>query len=59
MISGGFMARRKKTSEQAGENVVDYRHKSVTRINIPPAGLTARGKIVREKKVKHACMYND
>jgi len=35
------MAKRKKDVE-SGENVVDYRHKNVTRLNIPPAGLTAR-----------------
>ncbi len=35
---------------------MDYRHKSVKRLNIPPAGLTARGEIVREKKVRYA--YN-
>jgi adenine-specific DNA-methyltransferase len=50
------MARQKKKTEKAGENVVDYRHKSVKRLNIPPAGLTARGEIVREKKVRYA--YN-
>jgi adenine-specific DNA-methyltransferase len=50
------MARQKKKTEKAGENVVDYRHKNVKRLNIPPAGLTARGEIVREKKVRYA--YN-
>ena len=45
------MARQKKKTEKAGENVVDYRHKNVKRLNIPPAGLTARGNIVREMKV--------
>lgn len=50
------MTRRKKNGEQAGGNVVDYRHKSVTRLNIPPAGLAARGKIAKEKKIKYA--YN-
>jgi adenine-specific DNA-methyltransferase len=50
------MARQKKKTEKAGESVVDYRHKSVTRLNIPPAGLTARGQIVKEKKVRYA--YN-
>jgi hypothetical protein len=42
------MARQKKKSEKAGENVVDYRHKGIKRLNIPPAGLTARGEIVRD-----------
>ena len=50
------MARQKKKIENADENVVDYRHKNVKRLNIPPAGLTARGEIVREKKVR--CAYN-
>jgi hypothetical protein len=43
------MARRKKNGEQTVENVVDYRHKGVKRLNIPPEGLTALGEIVREK----------
>ena len=47
---------KKRRAEKAGENVVDYRHKNVKRLNIPPAGLTARGEIVREKKVRYA--YN-
>jgi adenine-specific DNA-methyltransferase len=50
------MARAKRRADKAGENVVDYRHKAVKRLNIPPAGLTARGQIVREKKVRYA--YN-
>ncbi len=50
------MARQKKKTEKAGENVVDYRHKNVKRLNIPPAGLTARGEVVRDKKVRYA--YN-
>jgi hypothetical protein len=50
------MARQKKKTDKAAENVVDYRHKRVKRLNIPPAGLTARGEIVREKKVRYA--YN-
>jgi adenine-specific DNA-methyltransferase len=36
--------------------VVDYRHRHASRLNIPPAGLAARGEIVREKKVQYA--YN-
>ena len=35
------MARRKKNGEQTGENVVDYRHKGVKGLNIPPAGRIA------------------
>jgi adenine-specific DNA-methyltransferase len=50
------MKKQKGSPGQDGENVVDYRHKNVTRLNIPPAGLTARGPIVREKQIKYA--YN-
>ena len=64
------MARKKNNDGQAGlprgspatsgtktgEPVVDYRHKGVTRLNIPPAGLAARGQIVKEQKIKYA--YN-
>jgi hypothetical protein len=37
------MEKRKKDMGQARENVVDYRYKNVTRLNIPPAGLAVRG----------------
>lgn len=37
------MRKRKVDTVKAGENVVDYRHKTVTRLNIPPAGLERRG----------------
>jgi hypothetical protein len=50
------MRKRKTDVGKAGENVVDYRHKNVTRLNIPPAGLEARGEIAREKRIKRA--YN-
>src|SRR4030042_96650 len=50
------MRKRKTDTGQAGENVVDYRHKRVTRLNIPPAGLEARGEIAKEKRIKWA--YN-
>ncbi|MDO8722093.1 MAG: hypothetical protein Q7J31_07665 [Syntrophales bacterium] len=50
------MKKRKTDAGKAGENVVDYRHKNVTRLNIPPAGLEARGEIVKEKRIKWA--YN-
>src|SRR4030042_4881592 len=51
------MRKRKADAGKAGaENVVDYRHKNVTRLNIPPAGLEARGEIAREKRIKWA--YN-
>jgi adenine-specific DNA-methyltransferase len=50
------MRKRNPDAGQAGENVVDYRHKNVTRLNIPPAGLEARGEIAREKRIQYA--YN-
>ena len=50
------MARKKKTEGMTGEGVLDLRHTGVTRLNIPPAGLTARGEILRERKLKFA--YN-
>ena len=50
------MKKRKTDAGNAGESVVDYRHKNVTRLNIPPAGLEARGEIAREKRIKWA--YN-
>jgi hypothetical protein len=48
--------RLKKKVQSQGENVVDLRHSTVTRLNIPPAGIAARGEIAREKKLKYA--YN-
>ncbi len=50
------MKKRKADAEKAGEKVVDYRHKNVTRLNIPPAGLEARGPIAKEKRIQYA--YN-
>ena len=50
------MPRNSKKSKEVRGNVKDYRHKSVKRLNIPPAGLAARGEIAREKKIKYA--YN-
>lgn len=47
---------RKTRVPSAADNIADYRHKGVTRLNIPPAGLAARGQIVRESRVKFA--YN-
>jgi DNA modification methylase/REP element-mobilizing transposase RayT len=44
-----------KRTKKKGE-VVDYRHKTSSRLNIPPAGIAARGKIVKEKKIEYA--YN-
>ena len=49
------MARRRR-SKVSGSEVVDYRHKNASRLNIPPAGLAARGRIVREKRIQYA--YN-
>jgi adenine-specific DNA-methyltransferase len=51
-----MMAKRKSANGSADANVVDYRHKGVSRLNIPPAGLAARGEIAREPKLKWA--YN-
>ena len=49
------MARKKKGTEgSTGDGVLDLRHTGVTRLNIPPAGLTARDEIVRERKLKYA-----
>jgi hypothetical protein len=39
--------RAQKNDGPAGESVVDYRHKGVTRLNIAPAGLAVDGQIVR------------
>jgi adenine-specific DNA-methyltransferase len=47
---------RKKERESSTEDVLDLRHTGVTRLNIPPAGLMARGEIVKERKLKYA--YN-
>ncbi|MBI2852417.1 MAG: hypothetical protein HYX84_04885 [Chloroflexi bacterium] len=50
------MAKRKDDDKPTGDNVLDYRHKNVTRLNIPPAGLEARGSLSKEKKIRFA--YN-
>lgn len=47
---------RKKKDESGEEQVVDLRYPGATRKNIPPVGLEARGKIVREKQL--AYQYN-
>lgn len=44
---------RKSTSETNEDQVVDLRYPSASRKNIPPAGLEARGKIVREKQLSY------
>ena len=46
----------RKQKPTANDNVADYRHKSASRLNIPPAGLAARGDVVREKRTQFA--YN-
>jgi len=48
------MARRKASVSKTGDNVTDYRHTNVKRLNIPPAGLAARGNIAKETKLKYA-----
>ena len=50
------MRKQKTDTSKTGENAVDYRHRNVTRLNIPPAGLEARGEIARERRIKYA--YN-
>jgi adenine-specific DNA-methyltransferase len=50
------MRKRKTDAGKAGEKVVDYRHRTSKRLNIPPAGLEARGEIAREKRIRWA--YN-
>ncbi len=50
------MSKRKAEGIPLEDSVTDYRHKNVTRLNIPPAGLDARGPLVKEKKLRFA--YN-
>ena len=50
------MPRTKKGDDGSLDNVRDYRHENVKRLNIPPAGLEARGPIIKEKKIRYA--YN-
>ncbi len=50
------MAKKKKVLENETGDVLDLRHTGVTRLNIPPAGLTARGPIVKENKIRYS--YN-
>jgi adenine-specific DNA-methyltransferase len=44
---------RKKQNESGDEQVVDLRFPGATRKNIPPVGLEARGKVVKEKKLAY------
>lgn len=46
------MAREKK-NQSSDEQVVDLRFPGATRKNIPPVGLEARGKVVKEKKLAY------
>jgi len=49
------MARKSKNSNISGDdNVFDLRHAQSSRINIPPAGLVARGTIDKEEKCEYA-----
>jgi len=50
------MPRRKASKSPATDPVADIRHEGVTRVNIPPPALAARGKAVKEKQAKYA--YN-
>jgi adenine-specific DNA-methyltransferase len=52
----GRVKKQKSGSNSSSDKLADYRHKKVKRLNIPPAGLAARGEIVKEKKVRYA--YN-
>jgi adenine-specific DNA-methyltransferase len=44
---------RKKQNDSGDEQVVDLRFPGATRKNIPPVGLEARGKVVKEKKLAY------
>jgi len=44
---------RKSKSETSEDQVVDLRYPGASRKNIPPAGLEARGKIVREHRLSY------
>jgi hypothetical protein len=52
------MARRGQSSSQEplDDSVVDLRHPEATRKNVPPAGIEARGKVVRRQRAQYA--YN-
>ena len=53
---GGRPARQSRGQDARAPETVEYRHNGVTRLNIPPAGLAARGNIAKEPKLKWA--YN-
>lgn len=47
------MAKGKKNSGNSGEDIFDLRHPQSSRLNIPPAGLVARGNIEKEKQIEY------
>lgn len=47
------MAKGKKNSNSSGEEIFDLRHPQSSRLNIPPAGLVARGNIEKEKQIEY------
>ena len=50
------MARKKRTAKKRDTEIQDYRHDTAKRINNPPAGIAARGRINEPPKVEYA--YN-
>jgi adenine-specific DNA-methyltransferase len=53
---GGKDMVRKKGRRKTEQSVTDYRHEEARRLNIPPAGLAAQGKIRETAKIQYA--YN-
>ena len=47
---------KKKGKTGPGQTVLEYRHEDAKRMNIPPAGLAAQGKIREKPKILYA--YN-
>jgi len=45
---------RKKAKTKTEQAVTDYRHGDAKRVNIPPAGLAAHGKISEKPKIRYA-----
>lgn len=45
---------RKREKTKTGQAVTDYRHEDAKRVNIPPAGLAAQGKISEKPKIRYA-----
>ena len=48
------MARKKRTAKKPNTEIQDYRHDTAKRINNPPAGIAARGRINEPLKVEYA-----